>query len=956
MSTPANALPPGTRLGEFELVSVIAVGGFGIVYRARDLSLGREVAIKEYMPSSLSERGDGTLFVSLRSGGSAEDFGTGLRSFINEARMLASFDHPSLLKVHRFWEANGTAYMAMPLLQGRSLKQVRREMTAPPDEAWLRALLRPLLEALQVLHAEHVYHRDISPDNIAIEPSGRPVLMDFGAARSVLADLTDRLTVILKPNYAPIEQYSNAGSGAMRQGPWTDLYALGATLHFLLTGQPPLAATARVLDDKSVPLSSQRLPGCSTGFLACVDWMLAPRPVDRPQSVAELQLRLSGGPALVPGDAPGPFADLLKPQPSSAGVPAPASQIPADWDPFGAPPKAVAGGSLFGAVMRWIGGVSSPARKAPPPDAGDGSADRTQLFAASQSPLLAAPPQTSEAAPDATVLLRAAGPPEGASPRALALTVLRCDVAACLGQVLPLARGETLIGRDSLQLHIVDPMLSARHARLDFAGEAVVLTDLGSTNGTWVNGVRAATGKAVRLQLGATIQVGSTLLSLTRAGSVAMPNLTGRVVEGRYHLKACLHHSPKGVLYSARKEPAGMEVVVKILSPDYAADTAYRDRFAAEARIAAQLQHPHICRLDDFGEVEIEHAGSAHRVPFAAYPVLGGGSLAQRVGEFGTLPVETIERWMLHAAEALGHAHAAGVVHGNLKPSALCFDLQSNLYVTDFAGPGPGAGGTSLFGTPGFTAPEQWSGEPLAPTSDQYGLAAIAYYVLTGSKAAEALADPAMREQALGALPPAAHIEAHKRFRRTLSPAVTQVLNRALAPAPADRYQDIAEFARDLAGALRRGRAQASRHVFISYRREDSAILATYIAERLEQRHEISAFVDVQGLDGAARFPARIERAIADCEVFVCILGAGTLQSSHVRREITIAADLGKPMIPVFQESYVPPDEAALDPVIADLLLFDGIPLLDRRNIYVHAAVDELARQVRTTIERSASR
>ncbi len=286
-----SALPRGTRLGEFELQHVLGIGGFGIVYLAFDHALEREVAVKEYMPASLVGRTE-TLHVSLRSQSDAETFALGLRSFVNEARLLARFDHPSLLKVHRFWEANGTAYMAMPVLRGRTLKELRAGMQQPPDEAWLRALLLPLLGAIERLHSEGVFHRDIAPDNIQIEADGRPVLMDFGAARRVITDKSQNLTAILKPAYAPIEQYAEIGS--VRQGPWTDLYALGATLHYLLLGRPPSPSTARAVHDDVTPLAGQGLPGCSDSFLHVVDWMLAPRPTDRPQSVAALRDVLEG--------------------------------------------------------------------------------------------------------------------------------------------------------------------------------------------------------------------------------------------------------------------------------------------------------------------------------------------------------------------------------------------------------------------------------------------------------------------------------------------------------------------------------------------------------------------------------------------------------------------------------------------------------------------------------------
>lgn len=288
---PPAALPAGTRLGEFELRHVLGVGGFAIVYLAFDHTLEREVAVKEYMPTMLAGRTE-TLHVSLRSQGDAETFALGLKSFVNEARLLARFDLPSLVRVHRFWEANGTAYMAMPVVRGQSAKAWRQAQTQPPDEAWLRTLLEPMLDTLEKLHAEAVYHRDIAPDNIQIEEDGRPVLLDLGAARRVIGDATQTLTAILKPAYAPIEQYAEVG--ALRQGAWTDLYALGATLHYLLLGRPPMPATARALHDELPPLAGQALPGCSRAFAQVVDWMLSPRPQDRPQSVAMLRDALQG--------------------------------------------------------------------------------------------------------------------------------------------------------------------------------------------------------------------------------------------------------------------------------------------------------------------------------------------------------------------------------------------------------------------------------------------------------------------------------------------------------------------------------------------------------------------------------------------------------------------------------------------------------------------------------------
>ena len=286
-----EALAAGTRVAEFEVRRLLGSGGFGIVYLAWDHALEREVALKEYMPGTLAGRGAG-LQVSVRSKATAETFALGLRSFINEARLLARFDHPSLVKVYRFWEDNGTAYMVMPHYVGRNLRQVRQGMVVPPGEAACRSVLDGVLSALETLHREGVYHRDIAPDNILLGDDGVPVLLDFGAARRVLSDRTQALTSIMKPHYAPLEQYADAS--AMRQGPWTDLYALGGTLVYLLTGKEPVAAASRALHDDQPRMAELQPRDCSPGFLAAVDWMLALKPADRPQSVQMLRDVLEG--------------------------------------------------------------------------------------------------------------------------------------------------------------------------------------------------------------------------------------------------------------------------------------------------------------------------------------------------------------------------------------------------------------------------------------------------------------------------------------------------------------------------------------------------------------------------------------------------------------------------------------------------------------------------------------
>lgn len=280
-----HALAVGTRLDEFEIASLLGEGGFGIVYLAYDHLLERQVALKEYMPS-FARRGAG-VNVSVQSAQNADSFEAGRRSFVNEARLLAKFDHPSLVKVYRFWEGNGTAYMVMPYYRGPTLKQMLLARDGPPDEAWLKRLLAPLLDALESIHLDHCYHRDIAPDNILMVDEGRPVLLDFGAARRAVGEANQAFTVILKQNYAPIEQY--AEMPGMSQGPWTDLYALASVVHYAIDGAAPPPAMSRMMTDPYVPLASRHAGRFSASFLEAIDRALGFKPDARPQSVAELR-------------------------------------------------------------------------------------------------------------------------------------------------------------------------------------------------------------------------------------------------------------------------------------------------------------------------------------------------------------------------------------------------------------------------------------------------------------------------------------------------------------------------------------------------------------------------------------------------------------------------------------------------------------------------------------------
>lgn len=375
-----NPLPVGSVLQEYVIEGLIGEGGFGIVYRARDTQLGRVVALKEYMPSALAARTQHGL-VGVRSERHRDTFELGRRSFVNEAQLLAAFDQPSLVKVYRFWEQNGTAYMVMPYYQGPTLKQWLLEHGSP-SEAWLLALLAPVIDALEVMHHNRCYHRDIAPDNILLLQGGatqmggmtqagadngavRPVLLDFGAARRVISDATQALTVILKPGYAPIEQY--AESSSMKQGAWTDVYALCAVLYAAVTGRAPTPSVSRIVTDELVPAVQAGAGRYTPEFLAVIDAGLAVRPDQRPQDMAALRAMLQS------------FAPPVARRAGDRSMPAPLVDLPP-----GPPTKAPTSDGFFEKTE------VTPRPGAPAPVAAAARASRTPLVAGGAAALLLA--------------------------------------------------------------------------------------------------------------------------------------------------------------------------------------------------------------------------------------------------------------------------------------------------------------------------------------------------------------------------------------------------------------------------------------------------------------------------------------------------------------------------------------------------------------------------------------
>ncbi|MBK8726056.1 MAG: serine/threonine protein kinase [Holophagaceae bacterium] len=272
-------LPPGSFLQEYRIQSTLGMGGFGVTYLAVDTNLNLKVAIKEYLPGDLMVRGE-DLTLRPRSEENQRAFDWGRGRFLYESRTLAAFRHPGIVRVLRFFEAFGTAYMVMEFVEGQTLQAwIKRHRPLP--ESTVLALAAPLLDGLETIHGAGYLHRDIKPNNIFIREDGSPVLLDFGSARVVDAD--SELTVVVSPGYAPLEQYHAHG----HQGPWSDLYAFGGVLYWMVTGANPPEAPARVRHD---PMQAAIAVGehalYSDGLLKAIDWALAPAEEDRPQTVA----------------------------------------------------------------------------------------------------------------------------------------------------------------------------------------------------------------------------------------------------------------------------------------------------------------------------------------------------------------------------------------------------------------------------------------------------------------------------------------------------------------------------------------------------------------------------------------------------------------------------------------------------------------------------------------------
>lgn len=415
-----SALPTGTVLDRYRIDSVLAAGGFGITYLCHHTALGKLYALKEHFPRQFAYREGTTSQVRPSDPGT---FSWTLDRFLQEGRSLARCAHPNVVAVADVFEANGTAYMVLGYEQGQSLRSWLEALGRPPTQAEIDRLLVPILDALEYVHGVGLLHRDIAPDNIMIRPDGSPCLIDFGAARQAVAERSQVMSAVVKGGYSPPEQYTRSGRS---QGPWSDIYALAATLYRALTGVAPQESPERQIDDELKPIAQAlasrggRGPGGADDpaaayrpeFLAAIDRALRLRHSERPQSIAAWRAMLLPGFAAAPVE----FSAL----PRAPGSPPPESVTRAPDQPsvkrsvpMFAAAVAIAAVAVAAASAGWW-----LSRAPEPPTAARSAATDRPSPVAPAAPVAAAPASVSPTAPAQTSPVETAQPPAASQQQA----------------------------------------------------------------------------------------------------------------------------------------------------------------------------------------------------------------------------------------------------------------------------------------------------------------------------------------------------------------------------------------------------------------------------------------------------------------------------------------------------------------------------------------------------------
>lgn len=927
--------------------------------------------------------------------------------FLREAQVLARLNHANILPVFDFFEHEDGLFIVNPLVDGQTLDELLAANTSLSFEEMNR-IASGVAAGLDYAHRQGVIHRDVKPSNIMLEKSGQVLLMDFGIAKAMDdASLysTQAGTIVGTPTYMAPEMIQGRNVD-----PRADIYSLGVVVFEMLTGSSPWqheSLHALLLDKTLREASSVRdfRPDLPERIDKAVQKALALNPEQRFES-ATLFVQEAFSPAKAaagaggliigtPGASQGVkpeaakfsllrwFKDLLgsyagaqakasrgKPASDSAAGQQAQSRVPASAPAGEAPkpPPSKLDSRFSGEEQEFTPGSTMimpalPAqvlrsdREPVPPPAGMG--DSTLILKA----LNAGAPIQSEAdgaVPPTASPYGDAGSSSEAHPP-VSLTFTASSDAGFLGRSVPITKTPFKIGRapDCDLAILTDSNLSREQCVIEWHDSAYYVRDSGSRNGTWLNG-RLLDGSAV-LFSGAVIRFSSsTAFTFVFNEASELPDLTGCLLENRYKLIEIIRSGSKSAIYRAEDTRLPRRLAIKLLSPTLATYRGYLEQFNREAEMAARLSHPHIAKVHDFGSSSIAtKAGKTLTIRFVCMEYMDGGSLSARIANGQTQTPAEVAAWLGPISSALDYSHRNGIIHSGLKATSIVFDDEGKPYVTDFAIATHSNHGHSLFlGAPDFMAPEQWEGLLPTPATDQYSLAVLSYYALTGTRPYEEQQDPDRRKRnfARGAMP--VHQEARLRGSSSVPEALSPVISRGMAVKPEDRFPGIVEFvlAFQYAMTASPSRRSLNPEVFFSYRRDVGAAWASLFSREL-QRQDISVFVDTERRDNVVKFPAWIEKAIQDCDIFVCLLSPTTLDSAWVRQEVRFAWENGKPMIPILSEDFKhPSSETAIDPHIEALLMYQGVSLLDLKGIYLDATVAELVRMIRANAKSRGAR
>ena len=709
-----------TKIGKYEVLEVIGRGGMGTVYKARDPLIGRLVAIK-MLTGAYSDNPDL------------------LKRFYREVQSTGSLQHPNIVTVYDLGDQDGIPYFVMEYLEGVSANVVIHQRSQLSVQQKLNIAIE-VCRGLAYAHQRGIVHRDIKPGNIMLLKDGGVKIVDFGIAQIANESLTATGQVLGSLTYMSPEQVNGYTVDAR-----SDIFSLGAVLYELLAYRQPFqgkdtaSTLMKIIHDSPPPIEEVAEPYRSQ-LQEILSRALAKDRAQRYQTADALADDLRKLSEPVPDDKIERARHLMRARAHLLTVISDAAKA-------AHPEVDIEHSSMSRSVT-----IIEPAIPA-------------SVLAADASAKRAEHDSISPSLPDSTAIFQTTTEsPEGKQPLpSVKLTVTSTSAGAFLvGASIPLTSAPFRIGRHA-DMSVADAGLSREHAVIDWDGEAFTITDLGSKNGTYVNG-RRLRSNGETLPFGSIIRLGnSTALTFSSDEITELPDLTGQLVADRYKLTRVLRNGSKTALYEASDSHLPQLVAVKVLSPSLARYAGYLQQFNREAETAVRLRHPHICRVLDYGQASVRAANEKWMsVNYISMELMEGGDLSDYISKQSSLSLTQILSWLDDITNALEYAHRRGVTHNGLKLSSIVFDREGEPYVTDFAIASRVDEQMKhvFFGSPEFLAPEQWEGAVGAPSADQYSLAVLTYFLLAGSFPFEGQIDPKVREKNFARSPLPAHEEA----------------------------------------------------------------------------------------------------------------------------------------------------------------------------------------------------